>query len=142
MINRLSNDRLLIIIALLICLSACAGMGSSKQLDSLEMSLNEFRKSLRWGYFEQASSYIGVKNYTKPLRDRSYLKNIRITSFEYGSQQLSDDQTLADVTALISYYDVNHGTVNDIVEHQIWWYDTASGRWLLDGDIPDFSTVR
>lgn len=140
--NRFSIDRILILAVLLICLSACAGMDRSKQLDLLEMSLDDFRKSIRWGYFEQAASYVQIKNYAKPRRDPAYLKNIRITAYEYANKRLSEDQTLADVTALISYYDVNRGTVKDLVEHQIWWYDTASNRWLLDGDIPDFSADR
>ncbi len=129
--------------ALVICLSlsttACSNLNKKSQLDLLEQSLNDFRKALRWGYYAQAASFIQLKNYKKSLRDTEYLKNIRITSYEYSQKTFSKDGTTVDVTALINFYDVDQGTVSTISEKQIWWLNNEQKLWLLDGDIPNLT---
>ncbi len=115
----------------------CASFEKNSKLDALELSLNDFRKAIRWGYYESAAQHIRQKKYDKPLHDPTYLKNIRITSYEYGVRQFSEDGNRVTVTAHISYYDVDRGTVHSTSEKQNWWFDPESKRWFLDGDIPD-----
>jgi hypothetical protein len=108
-------------------------------MNHIDITLNDFRKAIRWGYFEEALRFVQVKDYSEPLRNSDYLKNIRITSYEYGNKSYSEDDTKLNVIALISYYDVNKGTVNDIAVDQVWWFDPEKKRWFLDGDLPDMT---
>ncbi len=135
------SDYILIglLLTLFTAMNGCAGiMDKSKKLDKLELSLNDYRKSLRWGNINNAAAYIKLKNYSTPLRDQAILKNVRITSYEYNIQQLNDDQTEATVIAQISFYDVNRGSVVDMLDRQSWWLDMESKQWNLDGDLPNF----
>lgn len=137
--KKLSCFSYIFIICLSLIASSCSTLGKNSQLDSIEQSLNDFRKALRWGYYEQAVNHIQIKNYKEPLRDTEYLKNIRITSYEYGKKSFSEDGSTADVVALINFYDVNQGTVSTINQKQTWWFDSEHKRWFLDGDFPDFT---
>ena len=127
------------LMVLVLAFSGCAGMDKNKQQNQIEISLNDFRKALRWGYFENASQFIQTKDYDKPLRDLDYLKNVRITSYEYGNKRFSEEGSRLDVIALISFYNVNQGTVSDIAVDQVWWFDAEKNRWFLDGDLPDLT---
>jgi len=128
-----------ILMALTLTFSGCASMDKSKQHDLIEVSLNDFRKALRWGYFENATQFIQAKDYKETLRDPAYMKNVRITAYEYNNKRFSEEGNQLDVTALISYYNVNQGTVSDIAVDQTWWFDAEKNRWFLDGDLPDLS---
>ncbi len=128
-----------ILVAITLTLSSCASMEKNKQHDLINVSLNDFRKALRWGYFENATHLIQIKDYKEPLRNFEYMKNVRITAFEYGNKRFSEEGNRLDVTALISFYSVNQGTVKDITENQTWWFDAEKKRWFLDGDLPDLS---
>jgi hypothetical protein len=128
-----------LLLGAILTLSGCAAADKQKRMNHIDITLSDFRKAIRWGYFEDALRYIQVKDYSEPLRDPDYLKNIRITSYEYGNKSYSEDDTKLNVIALISYYDVNQGTVNDIAVDQVWWFDPEKKRWFLDGDIPDMS---
>lgn len=124
-------------LALCLSLTACV----PKSGGGLDDSLSEFRKALRWGFYDAAVAYIKTKNYDKPLRDRTHLKNIRITSYEYGGRRFLEDESTTEVLALISFYDVNRGSVVTLQEKQIWYLDPELNNWFLDGDIPDFYSV-
>ncbi len=142
-LNRLKLTHLFTtsIVCISLMLSACTSMDSSKRMDNISDSLNSFRKAVRWGYYDEATRYIQLKDYTQTMRDTEYLKNIRITSYEYGQKHFSEDKNKLDVIALISFYDVNRGSVRSISEKQSWWFDEENKRWFLDGDIPDFTDI-
>lgn len=131
------------LIMLTLILSGCAGMmDKSQKLDKLDISLNEFRKSLRWGYVENAAGFIRLKDYTSRLRDAAYIKEIRITKYEYAITSLNDAQDVAQVQVQISFYDVNRGTVVEMTDQQTWWLDREERRWFLDGDLPNFRAAQ
>ena len=134
-----SNYLYALLISLVLAVSGCANIDKNKRINSVDFRLNDFRQALRWGYYENALQFIQPKDYQKPLRSPEYLKNIRITSYEYGDKHLSEDGTRLDVTALISFYNIDQGTVKDIAETQIWWFDQEKKNWFLDGDIPDLT---
>ncbi len=120
-------------------ISACSTVDKTKRLDLLESSMNDFRKAVRWGYYDEATRYIQIKDYKKSLRNPDYLKNVRITTYEYGKKFFNEDKTKLEVTALIGFYNVDQGTVKSINENQIWWFDAEKSLWFLDGDIPDLT---
>ncbi len=142
-INRLNSSHFfsVLMICLVLTLSACASADKYKRTDQIDITLNDFRKAIRWGYYEEAARYIQIKDYSKPLRSPEYLKNIRITSYEYGEKFFSEDNTKLEVNALISFYDVNRGTVKKITDKQTWWFDAEKNHWFLDGDIPDMTSA-
>ena len=45
----------------------------------------------------------------------------------------------ATVTAELSYYHLDHPSVRDLVDTQVWWYDIESERWYLDSAFPPFA---
>ena len=136
---RTSNLSYVLFVCLCLTISACATVDKSKRLDLLDISLNDFRKALRWGYYEEAARYIQIKDYKRPLRNPDYLKSIRITSYEYGKKVLSEDKMKLEISSLINFYDVNHGIVSTVSENQIWWFDAEKKLWFLDGDIPNLT---
>ena len=140
-INRFNSSGLLsvVMICLVLTVSACASADKYKRTDQIDITLNDFRKAIRWGYYEEAARYIQIKDYSKPLRNPGYLKNIRITSYEYGEKFFSDENTKLEVVATISFYNINRGIVKEITARQIWWFDPEKKHWFLDGDLPDLT---
>lgn len=123
-------------------LVGCAGIQSQKQSESLHASVNSFRKMIRWGAFDRAAAYRRSPTGVLLAPDLRSLENIRVVSYEITDQAIREDGTTAVVSAIVSYYSDETGTVYNTQYVQNWWYDSELERWFLDGDLPSFEEAR
>jgi hypothetical protein len=124
---------------LLLALQGCGQMQARERADTLANTTNGYRKAIRWGEFELAAQMIRRRDGTTPAYDAELLKNIRVTSYEYVHRNMSGEGNEAELSAALSYYDVENGRVVQIKDTQVWWFDEATGQWYLDGELPDFA---
>lgn len=128
-----------IIIIIFICalLAACGGRMSKKQ--SLDHTLYQYAKVMRWADFNTAMTFFSpdIDAAHKPsATDIERLKQFGVSS--YVSAPIlpgnSDNQIIQDVQ--IKLYNIHTKREKVIVDTQIWEYDAESKRWLLMSGLP------
>ena len=117
----------------------CASLETRKQTNAFNEGVRSYGKLLRWGYYEEAAGFRSPRSGSPAELDFDFLKGIRITSYDVVSKQLLPEQMEAKVTVSIDYYHDSMSTIHTISDHQLWWYDEAQERWVLDGELPDFA---
>jgi hypothetical protein len=117
---------------------SCGAMESKKRSGQLEENLEDYAVSLRWGDYEGAARFIGMRTGSPEPLDIEFLKTIRVTSYDIKDRVLSPEQNQADVTVAIGFYQTDSGVVRELQERQTWWYNKAQERWCLDGNLPRF----
>ncbi len=133
---------LLVILAVVVVASGCAKVQTRKRLDSLERTLKDYGRSIRWTDHELASSHQRFKDDPgrRPL-ERNF-DDARVTSYEIIQEVVHDDDHQAEVTVAISYYLENTGVVRDMKNSQHWYFSEEADRWFLDSELPDFYQSR
>ncbi|MGH8537631.1 MAG: hypothetical protein ACREXM_14485 [Gammaproteobacteria bacterium] len=126
------------VLSLALMAAACAGMETRDRLDNLELSVATYESALRWGDYDAAALYRVSRTGPYPPIDTEPLQAIRVASYEIVNQTLNATRTEATVTVLFRYYYQDVAQVATLRDVQKWWYDAASKRWFLDGELPDF----
>ena len=127
-------------ILVLLCLSLVSCMGSQprKEVELLHEQIKLYGKLIRWQGYQEAATYIEVREGEPMPIDWALLKEIRVTSYKIGRIVLNEEQTEAQVEAHIAYYHERVNSVHEITDKQVWWYNEEMGLWRLDGGLPDF----
>ncbi len=127
-----------LVVVTLAGLAGCAQFTQKDRAHRLDQSVRLYVSSIRWGNFDTAAALTRVRQGEQPPLDRSTLDNLRVTA--YSSQVLNFDETTgeANVTANFSYYLLNSGTVRNLSQTAIWYFDESARSWFLDGSLPDF----
>lgn len=114
-------------------LTACAGMNN--RADLLEQSQRAYESAWRWGHYELAyAMHRDADQRAAPLP--ASLINYRVTSYHVLSRSVAPDNTSADQTVELGYYNTD-----DLQEHRVtftqhWAYDAAGKRWLVASPVP------
>ncbi|HEX9584026.1 MAG TPA: hypothetical protein VGB36_05950 [Gammaproteobacteria bacterium] len=124
--------------------TALAGLGGCTQIEQksranrLDQSVRLYVNSIRWGNFDTAAALTRVRQGEQPPLNSSVLNNLRVTA--YSSRVLSIDDTAGEarVTAHFDYYFLDSGTIRNVSQTGVWYFDEAAGSWFLDGGLPDF----
>ena len=119
----------------------CAQLRSQEQAALLQDSLRGYSNAMRWSDFGAAMAYIERRGEAVNQADLERLKDVRVTSYEIEDRYLSIDKGEAYVSAKIGYHLADSMTVQTITDKQTWWYREDERRWLLDGDLPNFTVV-
>ncbi len=123
----------------LIILSGCVTQKIEKQkkADSLEWTLYQFAKTIRWAYFDEAYSFRKYEKGEYPQPPKS-LAQIRVTSYDVLHPPTLMVEDVAVQLVEIKYVFVDSQRVRTLRDKQIWIYDKDDKRWYLDSPIPDF----
>ncbi len=133
---RIRLDHLAYLFVLITMLGCLAG-GSTKNADDINLKVNTYGKLIRWRAFDDAATYLRTQD-NKPISsDTQVYKEIRVTNYKVTRVVLNEEKTQAFVTAEISYYHERVNNVHTIRDMQLWWLDEESGRWYLDGKLPE-----
>ena len=132
-----------VITSLLACLLIATTLyscnsGATKQAQILNEQVKAYGSLIRWRAYDDASSFIKLREGGNVVLDHDLLNEIRVTKYRVDSIIMSEDHTEANVVAEISYYHERVNNVHIIRDEQLWWKDQESGRWLLDGGLPAF----
>lgn len=128
-----------IIICLIVCtlMTACGGRMSKKQ--SLDHTLYQYAKVMRWADFNTALTFFSpdMEEKDKPSNtDIERLKQFGISSY-VASPILpgeTEDQIMQDVQ--IKLYNKHTKREKVVIDHQVWKYNDESKSWLLLSGLP------
>lgn len=117
---------------------SCNSGNIKRQINSLDDSITEYNKSLRWSMFNNLDSYNRSPDGKEMPVNRDAMKNIRITGYEVTEKNVNPDATKATVKGEISYYNNEYGVLKKIPYEENWWYDAEVKHWFMDSPLPDF----
>lgn len=132
------NLRKLVLFFLVLICSACAAMKAQNQIDKFELSLRQYSSALRWGHWSEAYSYHISKDKKQPEMLIENLERFSVASFTVLDRNISPEGDEAIIVVNIKYYDEQIGTLRNIKQQQVWWYNTEVKRWLTESDFPEF----
>jgi hypothetical protein len=115
--------------------AGCASFSTMGKKQKLEDTLRGYEGAIRWNEFELANGFGSGAN---PPPDISRLSNIKVTSYQVRSSQVSEEKLEAKQAVIIQYYDINNMREETIVHNQQWTYDEGLKRWILQPSLPDF----
>jgi hypothetical protein len=123
-------------------LAACNGLltpaAERRQKAFVEVAEN-YRKLIRWGYFEQAAGYLRAKDGDLPQPDLARLAKYKVTGYQTGEQMQNEAFDEVRVVAQIEFYDMDTGIAGSARDDQYWWFDQQTSRWYLGSPMPIFA---
>jgi hypothetical protein len=136
----ISIIRTILALLLLATLAACGNMplGKSDRAMVLDAAVNNYRKLIRWGYYDEAAKYLRSADGKPFAADLKTVARYRVTNYTVSTQILADDGKEARVIAVIEYYELDSGVIRTLHDAQMWWYDAEGKRWYLATPLPHF----
>lgn len=131
---------ILILLSFVISLSLMSGCNTNprKDAEDLRYKAKAYGKLIRWKAYDEASSYINLRDGGEVHVNTELLNEIRVTKYEVISIIMNESRDEAVILADIAYYHERVNSVHEIKDKQIWWKDEESGAWYLDGQLPPF----
>lgn len=121
-------------------LAACGAipLGKVDRATVFDAAVNNYRKLVRWGYYDEAAKYLRTPDGKPFAADLKNIARYRVTDYTVSNQFLSDDGKEARVIATIDYYQLDSGVIRSLHDDQKWWYDAKGKRWYLQTPLPRF----
>lgn len=120
-------------------LAGCAATAANRRTSELEQSVLLYLQSLRWGAPQNAAAMLKHRDGALPITDVALLKGLRVTTFEHSVGAKNEDSTEAVMNAMFEYYWEDSGSVQQVAQEGVWWYDAEAERWFLDApSLPQF----
>ena len=116
-------------------LSACAT--TSARMDSLDRTLKDYDRAIRWGQFDAVYAFRKWEDDQRPVAPKS-LQNLRVTQYKVLSSDLSIDKLSYTQVVKIHYYLLDSPRERQVTDRQKWKYDEEQKRWWLISEIPAF----
>ncbi len=140
---RIAMIRTLLAMLLVTTLAACGAfpLGKSDRTVMLDAALNNYRKLIRWGYYDEAAKYLRRADGKPFAADLKNAARYRVTNYTVSTQLLADDGKEARVIATIEYYELDSGVIRVLHDAQMWWYDHEGKRWYLSSPLPHFGVA-
>ena len=113
-------------------------LGKQSRANSLDTSVEAYRKLIRWGYYDEAAKYLLKSDGVAAPANLDQMARYRVTSYEFGSKLLADTGKEARVIAAIEYYEIDRGVISTLRDEQLWWFDDGSKHWYLSYGLPAF----
>ncbi|MBK6657125.1 MAG: hypothetical protein IPG43_02745 [Proteobacteria bacterium] len=137
---RINIIRTLLAALLLAALAGCGSLplGKSDRAVVLEAALNNYRKLIRWGYYDEAAKYLRTPDGQPIAADLKTAARYRVTNYTVSNSIVADDGKEARVIAAIEYYELDSGVIRLLHDAQMWWYDATGKRWYLASPLPNF----
>ncbi len=129
--------KITIIVLTCVLLSACGGKMSKKQ--SLDHTLYQYAKVMRWADFNTAMTFFSpdMEAENKPSNtDIERLKQFGVSSYVASPILPGDSDNRINQDVQIKLYNVHTKREKVVVDRQTWEYDGESKRWLLISGLP------
>lgn len=129
--------KITIIILVCVLLSACGGRMSKKQ--SLDHTLYQYAKVMRWADFNTAMTFFSpdMETVNKPSNtDIERLKQFGVSSYVASPILPGDNENRIIQDVQIKLYNVHTKREKVVIDRQTWEYDGDSKRWLLVSGLP------
>lgn len=136
---RLSVIRTVLTVTILTLLAACNRLPNREERSlTLDGAVNNYRKLIRWGYYDEAAKYLRTPDGKPFAADLKNAARYRVTGYNVSNQLLADDGKEARAIAAIDYYELDSGVIHTLHDAQMWWYDEKEKRWYLQSPLPRF----
>ncbi len=129
--------KITIIILVCVLLSACGGKMSKKQ--SLDHTLYQYAKVMRWADFNTAMTFFSpdMETANKPSNtDIERLKQFGVSSYVASPILPGDHENRINQDVQIKLYNVHTKREKVVIDRQTWEYDDETKRWLLLSGLP------
>jgi hypothetical protein len=131
---------------MMVGLAGCAS-AARKAHDQREVALTDtldnYRKLIRWGSFEEASRYLkareGEAEVEMPVLAR--YKPWKVAHYNEVDVLRNGPGDEARVTVDIQFYSEETGMASTVRDHQKWWYESGPALWHLASPMPDFDAA-
>jgi len=129
----------LLALLIVVCATACGSAGMKSRVSSLDDTMRQYSKLVRWAEYEAAAKHIVFRDREPEVLDNAALRDIRVTKYSEIDRTINEEATEATIRVRIEFYDEDSAVIRTISDTQTWWYDEESKRWFLDDELPDFS---
>ena len=101
-----------------------------------EKTVSSYVKNLKYGYFREAYRWVKHRDgrTVAPLSESVFL--YRIHSYAVLSSFISDGGREARVVAKISFYEIDTGSLVEIIDEQTWWFAEVANAWFVEAFVP------
>jgi len=133
--------RILLVVALIALLTACAVEQMRNKETILEETLKTYAATIRWGDMTQAIAFVDPKyREAHPMTalDLARYKQVQVTAYNDAPATPINDNEVRQVVE-IGLVNINTQTARSIVDKQIWRYDEADKHWWLTTGLPDIT---
>lgn len=132
-------------IVIIICamLFACGGRMTKKK--ALDHTLYQYAKVIRWADYDTALTYFSpeIDDEHKPSRlDIERLKQFNVSSYVAAPilPGESDNAIIQDVK--LRLYNIHTKREREVIDRQVWEYDSEDKRWWLTSGLPKLVQSR
>jgi hypothetical protein len=119
-------------------LIGCNPIKQDRLTDTLQNVTNGYQNALRWGYFENAYSYIHPDR-RGDTRSSENLDGLRLTGYDVIQPPVmnAESETATQVVAIDYLYE-DRQVVKQLKDRQLWRYDAEKKTWWLESGLPAF----
>ena len=113
--------------------------------DFLKTSIR-YRSAVRWAEYDEAFSYIKIREGEPSELDLDYLEQIEVTDYEIlkrtsvAKTEVTPEEV--QVVVEIDFLRDASPSLNKIKRQETWWFDEEAEKWYLDGNLPDFKNKQ
>lgn len=129
---------LLIATVTLAAASGCAKIEKKGRAQGLDQAVRLYENSIRWGNFDVAAGLLRRRDGGATSATVHVPAQVRVTAFASEILAVNEEVTEATVTTRFDYYLPQTGKVRTISRTDLWWFDTGTEQWYMDGSLPDF----
>jgi len=129
--------KLILIFTICALLSACGGRMSKKQ--SLDHTLFQYAKVMRWADFNTAMTFFStdMEAENKPSStDIERLKQFAVSSYVASPILPGDTDNQIKQDVQIKLYNLHTKREKIVIDRQVWEYDDETKHWLLVSGLP------
>ena len=111
--------------------------------DEFQKTFIRYSSAVRWAEYDQAYTYIKMRNGEPEVLDLDGLTEFEVTRYEIVSKTLGPktETKPADVLLLVEIDFLQEGSprIKTMKREETWWFDEEAEKWYLDGNLPDFA---
>ena len=128
---------LTLILASAMCLSGCGTIEESKESQKMEVRLDLYAKTVRWGALENMYGFLTPEESVKVVFPDN-LGNIRVTNYQVRIPPMILDEHRLAQTVTIEYLHRDSQVIKTMSDSQIWEYNPEVKEWYRANPIPEF----
>ena len=133
-----SRCLLIIPVFFLAAASGCATLDKESRLLDLNQTVRLYENSIRWGDFNVAAGLLRRRDGGVTAATVNVPQEVRVTAFASKIIAVNDEVTEATVATRFDYYFLDSGKVRTVSESDLWWFDSDTQQWYMDGGLPSF----
>lgn len=125
------------ILVFLVMLSGCASLGLKTRDMKFEDTTRLYERVIEWSNFEKLGLFVKITEGT-PAPDPSGYENIKVTSYQPGRGQATQEGNVVLRLAQLRYVQLSSMREHTLSLREVWVYSKNEQRWFLESGLPQF----